>query len=209
MNSEPHFKNTEQLEELLKEIPKLALNIVKADEGKMYRHTLLNLGILNRTYELTETGIWAIQKKRPHTGASMLRSLIETLGLAHYAWKQTKNDNKNEVFEKLHKMLFGSREKGAEIEAVNILTCIDGATTMFPHLRESYDQCSELVHPNSGSLFHFMKANPEKGEGAVEVIIPFYDFKEEDGVKLLNQIGECCHHTIRLCKELSEKLRSL
>jgi hypothetical protein len=45
--------------------------------------------------------------------------------------------------------------------AVNILKQIDALNKVVPNARRSYDQLSEIVHPNAfGSLYYFLQSGP-------------------------------------------------
>lgn len=193
----PQFHNTEDLKGEIAKISKLAQEIMQSSEN-LYCHTFLYLGILNRTYELAESAIWAIEESRPQTAANMLRALIETLGFTHYVSKQMQNEN-SEFYQKMTSLLLSSRVDEDLFKAINILTCIDGATSMFPDLRKNYDDLSEMVHPNGMSIMHFAKA--EEDNRNAEICIPFYEFKGEDKERVTNQIGECCHFIHMLCEE--------
>ena len=60
---------------------------------------------------------------------------------------------------------FEVKERNTEIydyTAVNILTQIDALDKAVPNARRSYDQLSEIVHPNAhGALYYFLRS----GEG--------------------------------------------
>jgi hypothetical protein len=175
--------------------------------GPIYMHTLLVWGLLNRTYELTDSAIWAIEKKRPQTATHMLRALIETLGFTYYIMEELqKATHPSNLHEKITAFFMGSRHPEAKFKSVNILTCIDKATKLFPHLREVYDQLSEVVHPNSASLAYSGMADPEKGESHAKFGLPFYVFKGDDEKIVINQVGECCHHIASLCDSLMQTL---
>jgi hypothetical protein len=200
----PKFHSTKDIKTELDKIPHLGYEFLSLDKN-LYTHTLLFLGIINRTYEFTDSAIWSIDNNRPQTTANMFRSLIETLGFAHYAWNQTTLNKKDGVYEKIVALFFGSREKDAKFQSVNILTCIDKAVKMFPQLRQSYDDISEVVHPNSKSLAYAGKIVGE--DGKAEFKVPFYEFKSDDKEKIINQVGECCYYIQALCREASENMK--
>ncbi|MFA4818397.1 MAG: hypothetical protein WC621_00990 [Patescibacteria group bacterium] len=202
----PKFYNTKDIKNELDKIPHLGYEFLSKDKN-LYTHTLLFLGILNRTYEFTDSAIWSIDNNRPQTAANMFRALIETLGFAYHSWEQTLSGKSEGVYKKMVSLFFGSRQKDAKFQSVNILTCIDKAVKMFPQLRQSYDDISEVVHPNSKSLAYSGKAVGKKEDGKVEFRIPFYEFKADDKAKITNQVGECCYYIQSLCREALENLK--
>ncbi len=201
------FTNTEQIDELLPNITQMIYEYLNGDKD-IYRHTLLIIGISNRTYELTESAIWAIDNNRPFTATNMLRSLIETLAFCDNASKDLmKTDNISEFEKKSEQLLMGSRDETTKHQAVNILTYIDHSVKTYPNLRKNYDDISELVHPNSAS--HFYSGKSEDGKRKVEMKIPFYEFKGSDKKMVINQTGECCSHIIKIIKKLTGHLQSI
>jgi hypothetical protein len=195
------FHSTKDIKPLLKQIQNLIMMRLTKDANITYKF-LLVCGLLNKTYELTESAIWSIQNDRPQTTTFMLRGLYETLAFTYYAKdKILKAANKEDYDKTISELLLGTKKPGAQYPSVNILTCIDKASKTFTELRKNYDELSELVHPNSAS--HFYVAVPDdKKEMTISLRIPFYQFKESDKAKSLNQIGECCFHIIRLCSEM-------
>gem|GEM_PF-2373897 len=197
-NKRLDFKNTDQLQKQIDRIQPLVFSRFEKDKEFFYLD-LLNIGLLNRTYELVETSIWALKKDRPQTTAHMLRGLIETLAFIYY-WaskigEANSNQDKNEL---VKAALFGTRDKSTKFESINILSCLKKAKERFPNLEDNYKDVCELVHPNSSSHFHFLKATRE-GKSAL-AIIPFYEFKEKDRERSLNQIGECAFHIINIAE---------
>ncbi len=202
MKNKISFHNISEIREELKKIPELMIKHVLPGSD-LYVHTLLIFGLLNRTYEFTDTAVWAIENKRPQTSAHMLRGLIETLGFAYYTLEQILSVSDCKIrLEKIDNLYYGSRKLDAQYKSVNVLTCIDKATRMFPNLRTNYDQLSEIIHPNGTSFAYVGKASPSGIEGAVSLGIPFYDFKAGDEKKVTNQVGECCYHITHLCSSI-------
>jgi hypothetical protein len=200
----PKFNDTNDLKNILGKIPNLGFGFLSPDKN-IYTHNLLLLGILNRTYEIIDSSIWAIDNNRPQTAINMLRALIETLGFTYYAREQIRLAENENIYDKITALFFGSRKVDAKFKSVNIITCIDKAIKMFPQLRQVYDDACEVVHPNSKSLSHFGKATGDNGE--VTFKIPFYEFKDGDKEKIINQTGECCHYIQALCFEMSAYLK--
>ncbi len=205
IKASPKFKTTKSIETELKKIPHLGLEISSRSKN-LYSHTALLLGALNRTYELTHSAIWAIDNNRPQTTVNMLRGLIETLGLTHYVWGNIRKDDKSGLSNKIDKLLLGSRNDKTSYQSINVLTLIDGATKAFPKLRQSYDDLSEMVHPNGMSFLYSFKAVGDESKGTVEFRIPFYEFKVDDKQKSINQVGECCYYIQVLCREIIDTL---
>ena len=168
---------------------------------------LLLVGILNRTYELTDSAIWAIENSKPQTVANMLRALIETLGFAYYAWDEThKTLNEKDFYNKIVSLCFCSRKDDLQFQSVNILTCIDKATKVFPHLRQDYDDLSEVVHPNSTSLLCTGKISWKNEEVFnVELKIPFYEFRADNKAIMINHTGGTGYYIQAFCQEIYEK----
>ena len=170
------FRKTSEIKPYLKEIQDLVYKRIKKDSS-ISSLLLLIIGILNRTYELTDSAIWSVENSRPLTASNMLRGLYETLGYIYY-WNQEINTTSNiqERENKIRQALLGSRRKGDQVQQVNILTCIDEAKRQFTELRRNYDDVSEAVHPNSASHFYMAKAKDNQ-RGIAEISIPFYQFK--------------------------------
>jgi hypothetical protein len=199
----PTFSNTAEIKAEVKRIPKIGL--MACENDKIYTHSLLLLGLLNRTYELTESVIWAMDNDRPLTTANMLRALYETLGFTYYIKEQIDSSSSHEeIIEKISSLLMGSRNGEHGFKSVNILTCIDKAVKTFPELRKNYDELSEMVHPNSSSHFYSGKATGKDNADRmhVKIGIPFYEFKNEDKKNMTNQVGKCCHHICSLCETI-------
>ena len=210
MNSSvPTFSSTAEIKVELDKIPKTGLSLFA--DGKIYTHSLLLLGLLNRTYELTESAMWAVNNDRPQTAANMLRALYETLGFTYYVKEQiTSSPNNEERGKRIATLLMGSRAGGNGFQSVNILTCLDKAVKTFPLLRKNYDDLSEIVHPNSSSHFYAGKTTDKTDSECrnVEFRVPFYEFKNEDKKNITNQVGECCYHIRSLCEEIVSFLKS-
>lgn len=198
-NNQLKYKSIKDLKPFLKKMMDIVYKRMEK-EPRLTLLWLLLLGILNRTYELTETIIWSIKNKRPQTTALCLRSFYETLSFIYY-WQQkinqTPDNNKHKIIENA---LLAGRKENYRYKSINILTCLDKATERFPDIRKNYDEISELVHPNAASHFYTMKIDRENKTGECE--FPFYEFKENDKENSLNQAGECCEHIINISKDL-------
>lgn len=198
------FNSTAEIKPLLRKIQQMVFARIKGSPD-ISPLLLLLVGVLNRTYELTDSAIWSIENKRPLTSAHMLRGLIETLGFIYYWEKQIEAAKDIKIAEeKISQALFGTRRAGNSYQQVNTLTAIDSATTEFSELRKTYDDVSEAVHPNSASHFYYGKAVDDE-EKLAEFRLPFYDFKGTDEKATINQTGECCYHIIQICKRLLTK----
>lgn len=200
------FPSTIEIKTELSKLPAIGSDLIK--NGLIYRHTILLFGLLNRTFELTESAIWAIDNNRPHTAANMLRALIETLGFIFHVKKQIDlSSNLNQFEEKIKFLLEGSQKGKGNFKLVNILTCIDKATKKYSKLRKNYDELSEVVHPNPSSHFYASKMTGQTEKGIeVEFRVPSYEFKGEDKKNITNQVGECCCHIRSLCEEIINNL---
>lgn len=199
------FKNTKQITKILSDFTDTSYKYLKKNPD-IYSHTLLIVGLINRTYELTESAVWAIDQNRPLTASNMLRSLFETLGFSYYVSASLKKQkNISDIANQAEKLLFGSRKPGAKHQSINILTCIDKAIQQFPNLRKNYDDISEIVHPNSASHFYIGKIDDIK-KGNLKSTIPFYDFREQDKEKIINMTGESSEYVLFLMKDLIKYL---
>lgn len=196
------YKSSKEIKPILDDLSRTAFDFLSLEEN-IYKHHLIVIGIANRTHELTNTALWSIDNNRPHSAALSLRGLIETLAFTFYFMEQVYKNGVNA--EKLDRLLFGSRNEVTEFESVNILSCIDRAIKMFPKLRQSYNDLSEMAHPNANSLFYV--GTPEGDEGRVKFSIPFYTFKGQDKERMLNQTGECCYHVNRILKEMTQAIK--
>ncbi len=193
------FRSTNQIKPLLEEISTLILNRMQANSN-ISALLLLTIGLLNKTYELTETAMWSIDNNRPQSSAFMLRGLYETLAFTLYVESKLAN-NDPEIIQNL---IFGSKKAESEFKAVNILTCIEKATKKFEKLKKNYEELSEYVHPNAASHFYIAEATDKKQRIAT-LTIPFYKFKNTDKIASINQVGECCFHIIDISKRLIAK----
>jgi len=194
------FHSTQDIEPLLEEIKQIVFERLKKDNN-ISTLLLLVCGLLNKTYELTETALWAIDNDRPQTTTFMLRGLYETLAFTNYIKSKMTGTDPKDYEQAINLLLFGSKKPGSKYQSVNVLTCIDKAAKEFTELRKNYDDLSELVHPNSASHFYIASVTNHK-KRHVTIQIPFYRFKNKDKKSALNQIGECCFHVIRISKEL-------
>lgn len=199
-NDQIYFHSTKEIEPLLEEIRDLIFNRIKANSDITVL-LLLICGLLNKTYELTETALWAIKNDRPQTSAFMLRGLFETLAITYYINDKLQNTKPEDFSEVINSIAFGSRKPDSKYQSINILTCIDRASKRFSNLRKGYDALSEIVHPNSVSHFYLAQATDEENRLA-SIEIPFYKFKKNDKEASLNQVGECCSHIITLSRSL-------
>jgi len=198
---EIEFRNTDEVRLLLNGIKDIVRNTLQKDSNA-YFHTLLLIGILNRTYELTESALWAIDNNRPLTAFNMLRGLFETLGYIYYSMEKLKKASSSKQFsENAVKLFLGSKTSNSQYPTINILTCIDCATKTFPKLREQYDDISEIVHPNASSHAYCARAEDEEVR-SVMFRLPFYEFKKQDKLMITNMAGECCYNIQALCKEI-------
>lgn len=197
------FYSKKDIEPLLKEIVNTVYGRMK-NNPNVTRLLLLICGLLNKTYELTETAIWAIENDRPQTTAFMLRGLYETLAFTFHVEDKLTNANPNDRQEIIDNFLFGSKMLGNKYQSVNILTCIEKANKRFNKLKKNYEELSELVHPNAASHFYIATSINNK-KRHVRIKIPFYKFKNTDKKASLNQVGECCFHIIRMSKLLIAK----
>lgn len=198
-NNQLEYKSIEDLKPFFKKMMDIVAERMKK-EPRLTLLWLLILGILNRTYELTETITWSIKNKRPQTTALCLRSLYETLSFIYY-WQQKieqSSDNKKNVI--IENALLAGRKENYRYKSINILTCIDKAKESFLNIRKNYDEISELVHPNVASHFYTMEINEKNKTGSC--VFPFYKFKFNDKKNSLNQTGECCEHIINICEDL-------
>jgi hypothetical protein len=107
ISQSPKFNDTADIKKELKEVIHVANKFLSSNEN-IYVHTLLISGILNRTYEFTDSAIWAINNERSQTTASLLRALIETLGITHYIWKNCQTSDATVLSEKMISFIFGS-----------------------------------------------------------------------------------------------------
>lgn len=190
------FKNTVDLQKQINRIQPLIFERLETDNN-IYKLDLLVIGLLNRTYELTDTAIWALHNNRPQTSANMLRGLIETLAFTYY-WA-TKIDPRKEEYSRLSdEALFGSKKKDGHYKSVHIMDCLRKSSEMFPQIMQSYDDACEIVHPNAASHFYCIK--PVGRSKKAQFHIPFYEFKNKDKSSSTNQIGECVYHIINLCE---------
>jgi len=200
------YNNTSDIRLLLPGIKDIVRDLVQKDVH-VYTDTLLLLGILNRTYELTESVLWAIENNRPLTAFNLLRALFETLGFTYYSMEKLNSVTSSDQYhEEVNRLLFASRANDSEHKAVNILTCMDCASKTFVKIREQYDNICETVHPNAASHFYCAKVGDDESRD-VEFRLPFYEFKNQDKLAMTNMAGECCSNIQALCKTIISQRR--
>lgn len=200
MNNKINFHSTDDIEKMLPRINDILFLRLSRDSRLTYLITLL-IGILNRTYELVETSIWSIKNDRPITAATAIRSLYETLGYITYIEMEASKSSDNDRKKIIENALLGSRDSENPYNQISILTCLDKASKIFPDLRKSYDKVCEVVHPNSASHFAPFHA-VNGGSREVKLVLPRYEFKNNDKMIFTNHAGECCHHIIAISERL-------
>ncbi len=198
------FKSVKDLSKLL-EISRVISENYSQENMPISFLWLFLMGIMNKTYELTETIIWSLENKRPQTSAFMTRGLIETLSFM-YCWdKKIVNVlNPTELDQITKEAIMGGRNEGAPYKAVSIKTCIEKASKEFPDIMKRYNDLSEMVHPNSKSHFYIFQPKDDVQQIA-EFSFPFYDFKENDQKATINVAGECASHIIDICEKIFKR----
>lgn len=109
----------------------------------------------------TLRGVVGAMKEELNLPAVILcRSGLEVAAISYYFGKMlaasVEKSNISEADELVTKMILGSKEKGWDYQAVNILTALDHTDREFSGMRKLYDSLSEYSHPNwhgSGNLF--------------------------------------------------------
>jgi len=115
---------------------------------QMYQHQLLLQGLIVRSKGLLSATLGEVLKNDKPAVTVLLRAQCETLAAACYVERFP---------DKLGLVLHGTREKGAKIQAINVLTQVEQATKKHPGLLQDYDQLSELSHPNALSHTAFVQ----------------------------------------------------
>jgi hypothetical protein len=144
---------------------------------------------IRRTLSLVRSGAAEIKKGRPLVAALCARAIFEEAAIV---WDfvirinrllDEGDDDATEEFVLTRTLATKNpevlRNHGTQFTATSILTIIDRFSKLNPNYRGIYDDLSEIVHPNSGGVFHHFAEHVGK-------IVTFHD-------------GEKLHDTALAC----------
>lgn len=130
-----------------------------------YKALVVRGGLLWRSQELGSDAIQAFADGRLATAILLTRAVIENVALH---WRlgdlltQRKETKGSELSDTLTRMLVGWKNDKEFPEAFNALTMIDRLDRIVPGVRDSYDQLSEVAHPNYGGVHGLYAENDEE-----------------------------------------------
>lgn len=121
---------------------------------------------IRRGLSLLESGVREIDNERPLVAALCSRALLEDSavlwGFNREALPLLERRDTDGIDALVFPKVFATRrtsdieQHGEEFKARNILTAIDKMTVEHPNIRQTYDDLSEICHPNSLGVFsHF------------------------------------------------------
>ena len=109
-----------------------------------------------RTEELARTACDALERDDLTAAALLARATVESAALAWRLMEVLDDRQKlsrQELNDILMKVLVGSRLWSDMPQALQILSCIDRMDKKVPGVRKSYDNLSEIAHPNWRGVF--------------------------------------------------------
>lgn len=130
-----------------------------------YKALVIRGGLLWRSQELGSDAIQAFADGRLATAIILTRAVIENVALH---WRlgdlltRRKETKGSELSDTLTRMLVGWKNDKEFPVAFNALTMIDHLDRIIPGVRDSYDQLSEVAHPNYGGVHGLYAENDEE-----------------------------------------------
>lgn len=130
-----------------------------------YKALVVRGGLLWRSQELGSDAIQAFADGRLATAILLTRAVIENVALH---WRlgdlltRRKEATGSELSDTLTRMLVGWKNDKEFPEAFNALTMINHLDKIVPGVRASYDQLSEIAHPNYGGVHGLYAENDEE-----------------------------------------------
>jgi hypothetical protein len=165
---------------------------IPCGQGKQWTDSwiLIYLQIhIRRTLSLVRSGAAEIKKGRPLVAALCARAIFEEAAIVWDFMARVNrlldegDDDATEEFVLTRALATKNpevlREHGTQFTATSILTIIDRFSKLNPNYRGIYDDLSEIVHPNSGGVFHHFAEHVGK-------VVTFHD-------------GEKLHDTALAC----------
>lgn len=129
-----------------------------------YKALVIRGGLLWRSQELGADAINAFSDGRLATAIILTRAVIENVAL-HWRLsdliERRQEITPNELSDTLTRMLVGWKNDKEFPEALNVLTMIGHLDKYIPGVRDTYDQLSEVAHPNYGGVHGLYAENEE------------------------------------------------
>lgn len=130
-----------------------------------YKALVVRGGLLWRSQELGTDAIQAFADGRLATAIILTRAVIENVAL-HWRLSdlitQRKDTSGSDLSDTLSRMLVGWKNDKEFPQAFNALTMVDRLDKIIPGVRDSYDQLSEVAHPNYGGVHGLYAENDEE-----------------------------------------------
>jgi hypothetical protein len=130
-----------------------------------YKALVIRGGLMWRSQELGADAIQAFKDGRLATAILLTRAVIETVALH---WRpadliaRREEISSEELSQTLTNMLVGWKNDPEFPKAPNVLTLIGHLDKLVPGVRNSYDQLSEIAHPNFGGVHGLYAENDEE-----------------------------------------------
>ena len=155
---------------LAKVAPHLPLKVSAAEIGVWskapYKALVVRGGLLWRSQELGADAIQAFADGNLATAIILTRAVIENVAL-HWRLgdliERRAEIEPSELSDTLTRMLVGWKSDEGFPEALNALTMVGHLDKYIPGVRASYDQLSEVAHPNYGGV-HGLYAEIDEAE---------------------------------------------
>ena len=118
-----------------------------------FKVVVLREVLIHRAAEFADVACSLFEQRRVVSACLTTRGLLEAAALICDLRDRVCNVIKGEASlsnldDFLMRALLGSREPGAEVQAINVLTVVDRAAKRHVFFRNSYDRLSEFAHPN-------------------------------------------------------------
>ncbi|MEK6785805.1 MAG: hypothetical protein AABY61_10025 [Nitrospirota bacterium] len=120
--------------------------------------------MLYRVSELAEAALACYQQNQLVAAATLTRSLLESVAILYWLFKELKtavaDEDTRKVDDFLGRALVGTRNKSTPLLAHNVMKAIDVVTKDIDHYRKVYEELCEIAHPNyGGGLGAYAKLN--------------------------------------------------
>lgn len=109
---------------------------------------------LRRIIDLASGALFFFKEERLVPACTLTRSVVETVGVQYYIYKELLHHTGKADPGSVHKLLmsavFGRRDVEWPQQSIQVLTAIDHLDKQFPGFRAEYDRLCEYAHPNLG-----------------------------------------------------------
>lgn len=177
--------------------------------GAAHQADVFAQAILHRSVALVDGAAAEWNRGNGVTATVLGRALLETVAVWAKALKKADEYLTTDKFDEydtlLVQLFFGSknpRQRVGGLDPIHVLTAMDTLDKRFPGVRRTYDELSEIAHPNGTSLFGFF--SPEEGMDATFDIKAYTDDLLGDVLRGLRlDVAEWC---VAESRRLSDRL---